>query len=256
MSNLFDLSGRTAVVTGGSRGIGLMIAQGLLEAGASVVISSRKAEACQSARAQLAEFGEVTAIPADLSQEDECHRLADAVRVRHDEVHILVNNAGATWGAPIEDFPATGWDKVLDLNLKSPFFLTQAFLPDLSKTATTQSPSRIINIGSVDGLSVPSLPNYSYAASKAGLHHLTRVLAVELGPRSITCNTIAPGPFATKMMATTLEERSDEFIAQAPLGRLGEPDDIAGTVVYLSSRAAGYVTGALLTVDGGLTLNR
>lgn len=256
MNNLFDLTGRTAVVTGGSRGIGLMAARGLMQAGASVVISSRNSEACQQACDELAEFGDAVAIPADLSHEEECNRLADEVRSRYDAVHTLVNNAGATWGAPLEAFPASAWDKVLDLNLKSPFFLTRAFVADLEKAATERLPTSVINIGSVDGLTVPGQPTYSYSASKAGLHHLTRVLAAELGPRGITCNTIAPGPFQSKMMAKTLQEHSDEFVARSPLGRIGRPDDIAGAIVYLSSRAASYVTGALLTVDGGLTLNR
>jgi NAD(P)-dependent dehydrogenase (short-subunit alcohol dehydrogenase family) len=256
VSDLFDLTGRTAVVTGGSRGIGLMAARGLLKAGACVVISSRKADACMQACDQLAEFGDISAVSADLSTEHECRRLADEVGARHDAVHILVNNAGATWGAPLGEFPASAWDKVLDLNLKSPFYLTRAFLPLLEKATEPSDPARIINVGSIDGLSVPGLPTYAYSSSKAGLHHLTRVLAAELGPRGITCNAIAPGWFPSKMMARTLEERGDEFAARAPLGRIGEPDDIAGAVVYLSSRGAGYVTGAVLPIDGGATLAR
>jgi NAD(P)-dependent dehydrogenase (short-subunit alcohol dehydrogenase family) len=250
---LFDLSGKTAVVTGGTRGIGLMIARGLLEAGSrQVYISSRKAEGCAEAERELAAYGQVTAIQADLSTEAECLRLARAVGERERELHILVNNAGATWGAPLEEFPASAWDKVLDLNLKSPFFLTRAFLPLLEAAGTDDDPARVINIGSIDGLRVPPLPTYSYSASKAGLHHLTRVLARELGPRHITVNAIAPGPFESKMMAATLRTFGDAIAQAAPLRRIGRPDDMAGAAVFLSSRAGAYVTGAVLPVDGGI----
>lgn len=250
--NLFDLSGKTAVVTGGTRGIGLMMARGLLEAGASVYISSRKADACAHAAAELSQFGQVTAIPADLSTEEECQRLAAEVGSHEQSLSILVNNAGATWGAPLEEFPAFAWDKVLDLNLKSPFFLTRAFLPLLEAAATHDDPARVINVGSIDGLHVPRLPTYSYSASKAGLHHLTRVLARDLGPRMITVNAVAPGPFESKMMAATLAAAGDAIAAAAPLRRIGRPDDMAGVAVYLASRAGSYVTGAVIPVDGGL----
>jgi NAD(P)-dependent dehydrogenase (short-subunit alcohol dehydrogenase family) len=163
-----------------------------------------------------------------------------------------VNNAGATWGAPLEEFPAAAWDKVVDLNLKSPFFLTRAFLPLLEAAGTHDDPARVINVGSIDGLHVPSLPTYSYSASKAGLHHLTRVLARELGPRQITVNAVAPGPFESKMMAATLASAGDAIAAAAPLRRIGRPDDMAGVAVYLASRAGSYVTGAVIPVDGGL----
>jgi NAD(P)-dependent dehydrogenase (short-subunit alcohol dehydrogenase family) len=249
---LFDLSGKTAVVTGGTRGIGLMMARGLLQAGASVYISSRKADACAAAAQELAQYGRVAAIPADLSTEAECLRLAREVGEREQALHILVNNAGATWGAPLAEFPAAAWDKVVDLNLKAPFFLTRAFLPLLEAGGTHDDPARVINVGSIDGLHVPSLPTYSYSASKAGLHHLTRVLASELGPRQITVNAVAPGPFESKMMAATLESFGSEIAARAPLRRIGRPDDMAGVAVYLSSRAGSYVTGAVIPVDGGL----
>jgi NAD(P)-dependent dehydrogenase (short-subunit alcohol dehydrogenase family) len=249
---LFDLSGKTAVVTGGTRGIGLMMARGLLQAGASVYISSRKADACAAAAQELAQYGPVAAIPADLSTEAECLRLAAEVGEREQALHILVNNAGATWGAPLAEFPAAAWDKVVDLNLKAPFFLTRAFLPLLEAGGTHDDPARVINVGSIDGLHVPSLPTYSYSASKAGLHHLTRVLASELGPRQITVNAVAPGPFESKMMAATLESFGAEIAARAPLRRIGRPDDMAGVAVYLSSRAGSYVTGAVIPVDGGL----
>ena len=249
---LFDLSGKTAVVTGGTRGIGLMMARGLLQAGASVYISSRKADACAAAAQELAQYGPVEAIPADLATEAECLRLAGEVGEREQSLHILVNNAGATWGAPLAEFPAAAWDKVVDLNLKAPFFLTRAFLPLLEAGGTHDDPARVINVGSIDGLHVPSLPTYSYSASKAGLHHLTRVLASELGPRQITVNAVAPGPFESKMMAATLESFGAEIAGRAPLRRIGRPDDMAGVAVYLSSRAGAYVTGAVIPVDGGL----
>lgn len=251
--DLFDLTGKTAVVTGGTRGIGLMISRGLLQAGAKMVyISSRKAEGCADAERELSAFGQVSAIQADLSGEAECLRLAREVGDREQALHILVNNAGATWGAPLEEFPASAWDKVLDLNLKSPFYLTRAFLPLLEAAGTHDDPARVINIGSIDGLHVPTLPTYSYSASKAGLHQMTRVLAKELGPRHVTVNAIAPGPFESKMMAYTLRTAGDQIAEAAPLGRIGRPDDMAGAAVFLSSRAGAYVTGAVLPVDGGI----
>ena len=257
VSGLFDLTGKTAVVTGGSRGIGLMIARGLVQAGASVVVSSRKAGACDEAvaelRASAASGQEIWACPADLSSEEECRRLAVEVAGRTGRLHVLVNNAGATWGAPLLEFPASAWDKVLDLDLKSPFFLTRAFLPLLAKAATLDDPARVINIGSIDGLRVPFVPNYSYAAAKAGLHQLTRVLAVELGPQHITVNAVAPGPFESKMMAQTLREHGDQIAANAPLGRIGRPDDMAGVAVFLAGRGSAYVNGAVIPVDGGIT---
>jgi NAD(P)-dependent dehydrogenase (short-subunit alcohol dehydrogenase family) len=250
---LFDLAGKTAVVTGGTRGIGLMISRGLLQAGAQkVYISSRKAVGCAEAERELAKFGQVTAIQADLSTEAECLRLARQVGEREQVLHILVNNAGATWGAPLEEFPAAAWEKVLDLNLKSPFFLTRAFLPLLEAAGTHDDPARVINIGSIDGLRVPSLHTYSYSASKAGLHHLTRVLAKELGPRHVTVNAVAPGPFESKMMAATLKTFGDAIAQSAPLRRIGRPDDMAGAAVFLCSRAGAYITGAVLPVDGGI----
>ncbi|SRR6266571_2939952 len=249
---LFDLSGKTAVVTGGTRGIGLMMARGLLEAGARIYISSRKADACAAAARELGRRGSVAAIPADLSAEEECLRLAAEVGEREQALHILVNNAGATWGAPLEEFPASAWDKIINLNLKAPFFLTRAFLPLLEAAGTPDDPARVINVGSIDGLHVPRFPTYSYSASKAGLHHMTRVLARDLGPRQITVNAVAPGPFESKMMAATLQEFGDEIAERAPLRRIGRPDDMAGVAVYLASRAGAYVTGAVIPVDGGL----
>lgn len=249
---LFALDGKVAVVTGGTRGIGLMIARGLLQAGARVYISSRKPEAGEQAVAELSAHGTVHSIPADLSTEAECRRLAAEVATREERVHVLVNNAGATWGAPLAEFPESAWDKVLDLNLKAPFFSVRAFLELLETAGTLEDPARVINIGSIDGLRVPELPIYSYSASKAALHHLTRVLAHELGPHHITVNAIAPGPFPSKMMAATLEAFGEQIAAAAPLGRIGRPDDMAGTAIYLASRAGAYTTGAIIPVDGGI----
>jgi len=249
--DLFDLTGKVAVVTGGTRGIGLMMARGLLQAGASVYLSSRKPEAGQAAVAGLSGYGVALSVPADLSREQECLRLAAEVGRSEERVHILVNNAGANWAAPLAEFPAAGWDKVVDLNLKAPFFLTRAFLPLLAAAGTAEDPARIINVGSIDGLRVPDLPTYSYAASKAGLHQLTRVLARELGPRHITVNAIAPGPFQSKMMAATLAEHGQDMAAASPLGRIGRPDDMAGITIFLSGRGSAYITGAVIPVDGG-----
>ncbi|HEX5880675.1 MAG TPA: SDR family oxidoreductase [Actinomycetota bacterium] len=253
MGDLFSVEGKTAVVTGGSRGIGLMIARGFVEGGARVYVSSRKAEVCRRVAEELSAAGECLALPADLSSEDACRGLAAAVGEREARVHVLVNNAGATWGAALEEYPGAAWDKVLDLNLKTPFFLTRAMLPLLEAAAGPGDPARVVNVGSIDGLRVPAMPTYAYSASKAGLHHLTRVLARELGPRGITVNAIAPGPFESKMMAETLRRFGDQIAAAAPLGRIGRPDDMAGAALYLASRAGAYVTGAVLPVDGGLT---
>ena len=250
--DLFSLTGKTAVVTGGTRGIGLMIARGLLQAGASVTISSRKADACAQAVDHLGEFGDVRAIPADLSRHDECQRLADEVLAETDRLDILVNNAGATWGEPLATFPDSAWDKVIDLNLKSPFWLGQALVEAVGRGGSHDDPARIINVGSIDAIQVSPLPTYSYASSKAALHQLTRVLARELGPRHITVNAVAPGPFQSKMMAATLDSFGEAIAAAAPLRRIGRDDDMAGVAVFLASRAGAYLTGTVIPVDGGI----
>jgi NAD(P)-dependent dehydrogenase (short-subunit alcohol dehydrogenase family) len=252
VKDLFSVQGKVAVVTGGSRGIGLMIAQGLVEAGAKVYITARKADACQRAAAELAARGHCVAIPADISVEAGAKHLAAEVARHESELHVLVNNAGANWGAPLSEHPDAAWDKVLATNVKGPFFLTREFLPLLEKAARPGDPARVINIGSIDGISVPFLETYAYSASKAAVHHMTRVLARALAPRNITVNAVAPGPFESKMMAATLEQFKDAIVASCPLGRIGEPEDMAGITIYLASRAGAYVTGTVIPVDGGI----
>ncbi|MGI9124222.1 MAG: SDR family oxidoreductase, partial [Mycobacterium sp.] len=215
-------------------------------------VSSRKADSCEQAVAALSEFGPVRGVPADLARQEECARLAADVLSRADSLDILVNNAGATWGEPLENFPAAAWDRVLDLNVKSPFWMVQELLPALRKAGTQDDPARIINIGSIDGIQVSPMPTYSYSASKAAVHQLTRVLAKELGPQHITVNAIAPGPVPSKMMAATLEAFGEAIAAAAPLRRIGRDDDMAGIAVFLASRAGSYLNGAVIPVDGGI----
>jgi len=253
MNNLFTLTGKAALVTGGSRGIGEMIATGFVTNGVKTYISSRKAADCDATAARLSEQGECISIPADLSTRDGIAQLVNEIASREDRLDILVNNAGATWGAPIEDFPEDGWDKVMGINLKSPFFLAQALLPLLEKAASHDDPARIINIGSIDGLHVNKLQTFSYGPSKAGMHHLTRTLAAHLASRHINVNAIAPGPFESKMMAHTLKTAGEQIVAMVPRKRIGVPEDMAGAAIFLASRASAYVTGVVLPVDGGIT---
>jgi NAD(P)-dependent dehydrogenase (short-subunit alcohol dehydrogenase family) len=255
MSDLFSVKGKTVLVTGGSRGIGLMIAQGFVEAGAEVVISSRKAEVCAAVAAQLSTLGSCTAIPADLSTEDGANALAEAVRDRAPRLDVLVNNAGAAWGAPLESYPDAAFDKLWAVNLKGVFRLTISLLPALRAAATAEDPARVINIGSIDGIRVPAMETYAYSTSKAAVHMLTRTLAHQLAPEHITVNAIAPGPFDSKMMAFVLDDPAARAAIQqeVPLKRIGRPDDMAGTAIYLASRAGSYLTGAVIPVDGGIT---
>ncbi len=250
-SPLFAVHDKVVLVTGGSRGIGKMIATGFVEAGATVYISSRKADICDEVAEELSRSGRCASIPADLSTESGCKILAREFVDREDRLDVLVNNAGATWGAPIEEFDEAAWERVLALNVKGVFHLTMALLPPLRAAGTPDDPARVINIGSIDGLHVPVLETYSYSASKAAVHQLTRHLAKRLAPE-ITVNAIAPGPFESKMMAATLESFGEQIAAGAPLKRIGRPDDMAGTAIFLASRAGAYLTGVVLPVDGGI----
>ena len=252
MSNLFDVAGKIVLVTGGSRGIGEMIARGFVDGGAKVYISSRKADACNALAAELSSNGGTCiAIPADLSTEDECRRLADEIAKRENKLDVLVNNAGATWGAPMADTDEAAFERVLALNVKGVFHMTKFLRPLLEAAGTPDAPARVINIGSIDGIHVPIMETYAYSTSKAAVHQLTRHLARAMAP-NVTVNAIAPGPFESKMMRATLDAFGDSIAASAPMKRIGRPDDMAGTAIFLSSRAASYITGVILPVDGGI----
>ena len=253
MKNLFSIEGKVALVTGGSRGIGLMIARGFVENGAKVYVASRKAEDCEKVASELSAYGECHAFAADLGSEAGSKSLAARLAERESALHVLVNNAGANWGAPLTEYPDSAWDKVLALNVKGVFHLTVACLPLLEKAARADDPARVINIGSIDGIQVPLLDTYAYSASKAAVHHMTRVLAMKLAEKRITVNAVAPGPFESKMMAATLDRFRDAIVASCPLGRIGEPEDMAGIAIYLASRAGAYVTGTVIPVDGGIS---
>jgi NAD(P)-dependent dehydrogenase (short-subunit alcohol dehydrogenase family) len=251
MNSLFDVSGKVVLVTGGSRGIGEMIARGFVESGAKVYISSRKADVCDALAAELSKSGSCISLPADLSSETECRRLADEITKREDHLDVLVNNAGATWGAPMADYDEVAFERVLALNVKAIFHLTKFLRPLLEVVGTPESPARVINIGSIDGIHVPSMETYAYSASKAAVHQLTRHLAKYLAP-NVTVNAIAPGPFESKMMHATLSAFGNEIAAAAPMKRIGQPSDMAGAAIFLASPAASYITGVILPVDGGI----
>ncbi len=254
MQDLFSLKGRTALITGGSRGIGRMIAEGFLAQGAKVYISARKAAACNTTAAELAAqfpLGSCVSLPADVSTVDGAHALVAAYAARESQLDILVNNAGAAWGAPFDDFPESGWDKVVDLNLKTPFFLTQALHAMLRKAGQTQV-AKVINIASIDGVSVNPMETYSYAASKAGLIHLTRRMALHLVKDNIVVSAIAPGAFPSDMNKDA-RDHGEAVSARIPSGRVGTVEDMAGAAIFLASRAGDYVVGSTLVVDGGVT---
>ncbi len=255
LETLFSVSGKVAVVTGGSRGIGLMIAEALVRGGVRVYISSRKADACAQAVEHLSQFGSCTAFPTDLSTEAGVLALAEAVSEREPKVDILVNNAGATWGAPLAEYPDAAWDKVMSTNVKGVFELTKALVPQLVAAGSPDDPARVINIGSVDGIRVPDTDNFAYAASKSAVHMVTRQLAHKLAGDHVTVNAIAPGPFPSKMMAFILDaEGGEDMVASGvPLGRIGRPEDVAGAALFLASRAGSYLTGAIIPVDGGIS---
>ncbi len=254
MIDLFSLQGRIALVTGGSRGIGRMIAEGFLRQGARVYISARKAEACDATARELSALGSCISLPADVSTVEGTKALAAALAAREQHLDILVNNAGAAWGAPFTEFPESGWDKVVDLNMKAPFFLTQALHPQLLEAGKRHC-AKVINIASVDGQSVNPLETYSYHGSKAGLIHLTRRMALRLIQDNIVVSAIAPGAFASEMNRAARDEE-EETAARVPAKRIGAPEDMAGAAIFLASRAGDYVVGGTLTVDGGVTIAR
>ncbi|MCF8474708.1 MAG: glucose 1-dehydrogenase [Emcibacter sp.] len=251
MKNLFNISGKIAVVTGGSRGIGAMIARGFVENGAKTYICSRKEKDVTETAKNLSRYGECIGITADLSTVAGIEKFVSDIAAREEKIDILVNNAGAVWAAPLDEFPETGWDKIMDINLKSVFYLTQKFLPLLRASVRDDNLARIINIASVDGLSVPDFETYSYSASKAAVIHMTRTLAKRLAGEKILVNAIAPGAFPSHMTKEILEKNKQAMLKKIPLARIGEPEDIAGAALYLSTRASAYVTGTTLIVDGG-----
>jgi NAD(P)-dependent dehydrogenase (short-subunit alcohol dehydrogenase family) len=251
--DLFSLAGKTAVVTGGARGVGVMCAEALLDHGARVVITSRREGPGEESRRQLAERGECELIVADLAKPEGVATLGDELERRFDRLDILVNNAGITWGASFEDYPPEAWTKVLQLDVATPFQVVQRTVGLLEAAGEPGAPARVVNMGSIDGHSVGTFDNFAYPASKAALHHLTRVLAFILAPRNITVNAVAAGPILTKMTAVLIED-NPQILSSNPLRRLAEPDDVAGALVYLTAAAGAYVTGAVIPVDGGFAI--
>ena len=256
MKDLFNVEGKVALVTGGSRGIGAMIAEGFVKNGVKTYITSRKSEQCDNKADELSKFGECISIPADLTDMNEMDKLVNYIKENEKQFNFLINNAGAAWGASFDDFPENGWDKVMDTNVKSVFFLTQKFAKILEQSGNNSDPSRVINVGSIDGIGIPRAETYSYPASKAAVHQLTRVLANRLAHRNININAIAPGPFQSNMMAHTLEEYGEQIKSSVPRGRIGIPEDMAGTAIFLCSKASSYITGSIIPVDGGSLIAR
>ena len=255
-SRLFSLEGRTALITGGSRGIGRMIAEGYVSRGARVYITARKREACDATAAELSEVGHCVSLPGDIATAEGMADVVARLREHEPALDILVNNAGAAWGAPFDEFPESGWDKVMNLNLKALFFLTQALAPDLRAAAAGGDHlAKVINIASIDGISVNPQETYSYHASKAGLIHLTKRLALRLISDGIVVNGIAPGAFASDMNRAA-RDHADEISASIPAGRIGNAEDMAAAAIYLASRAGDYVVGTMITLDGGVSFDR
>ena len=251
INDLFSVAGKVAIVTGGSRGIGRMIAEGFVENGVRTYITARKADACAETAAELSKKGECIALPADLSTKEGREAFVAEITAREAKIDILVNNAGAAWGAPFEEYPDEGYDKVMDINVKAIFTLTRDLMPLLKQGASQQKPSTVINIGSIDGLRVSTMDNFAYGASKAAVHFLTKNLALRLGPKGVTVNAIAPGAFQSNMMNATLEKFQDKIESENPLGRIGSPEDMAGLALYLASNASKYMTGQVIALDGG-----
>ena len=256
MKDLFNVEGKVALVTGGSRGIGAMIAEGFVKNGVKTYITSRKSEQCNNKADELSKFGECISIPADLTDMNEMDKLVNHINENEKQLNFLINNAGAAWGASFDEFPENGWDKVMDTNVKSVFFLTQKLAKILEQSGNNSDPSRVINVGSIDGIGIPRAETYSYPASKAAVHQLTRVLANRLAHRNININAIAPGPFQSNMMAHTLEEYGEQIKSSVPRGRIGIPEDMAGTAIFLCSKASAYITVSIIPVDGGSLIAR
>ena len=256
MKNLFDINGKVALVTGGSRGIGAMIAEGFVKNGVKTYITSRKSDQCNLKAEELSKFGECISIPADLTDMNEMNNLVRHIEKNEEKLNILINNAGAAWGAPFDTFPENGWDKVMDTNVKAVFFLIQKLIKMLESSGDNSDPSRIINVGSIDGVGIPRAETYSYPASKAAIHQLTRVLANRLAKRNINVNAIAPGPFQSNMMDHSLKEYGEQIKSSVPRGRIGVPEDMAGTSIFLCSKASSYITGSIIPVDGGSLIAR
>ncbi len=252
IDELFSVRGKTALVTGGSRGIGEMIARAYVENGVTVYITARKAEACDALAAELSRFGKCISIPGDISRLDEIDRLGAEIEKRESKLDILVNNAGASWGADFATFPESGWDKVMDLNVKSAFFMTQRLLNLLKAAGSSDDYARVINIGSIEGIRTSHLEAYSYAASKAAILHVTRMMAKYLARSHIAVNAIAPGYFPSKMTDAIPGEESEVIERNTPMRRWGRPEDMAGVALYLASRASSFVCGSTIVVDGGL----
>ena len=251
IAELFSVAGKVVVVTGGSRGIGEMIARAYVENGAKVYITARNAAVCDGLAAELSRFGECISLPADLAKMAEIDRFATELERRETKIDVLFNNAGASWGATFDDFPESGWDKVMDLNVKSLFFLTQRLVKLLGAAGSADDFARVVNIGSIDGMHVSGIETYSYAASKAAVLHLTRMMAKNLAPRHIAVNAIAPGYFPSKMTAAIPEEWAAASVAATPMKRIGNADDMGGLALYLGSKASGFVCGSVIAVDGG-----
>jgi len=256
ITELFSVAGKVAVVTGGSRGIGRMIAEGFVANGVKTYITARKADACIATAEELSQQGVCVALPADLSTKAGRKEFVAEIAKRENQLDVLVNNAGAAWGAPFEEYPDEGYDKVMDINVKAIFMLTRDLLPLLKQGASRENPSRVINIGSIDGLRVSTMDNFAYGASKAAVHFLTKNLAVRLGPSGVTVNAIAPGPFESQMMSHTLDKFRDKIELENPLGRIGNPADMAGLALYLASPATSYLTGQVIALDGGRHLGQ
>src|SRR5437763_952636 len=248
VEELFSVRGKIALVTGGSRGIGEMIARAYVENGVKVYITARKTEACDALADELSKTGECISIPGDISRLDEIERLGTEIERRERRLDILVNNAGASWGADFQSFPESGWDKVMDLNVKSAFFLTQRVFKLLEAAGSKEDYARVINIGSIEGMRTSHLEAYSYAASKAAILHLTRMMAKYLAKDHIAVNAIAPGYFPSKMTDAIAEEESEMLEGNTPMRRWGRPEDMAGVALYLASRASGFVCGSTVVV--------